>query len=74
SVMEIYRACCTAAGKPDVEPRILNEAVGEIRDQYLDASRARDILGWQASVDLVSGLDRTYCWYGDALAGNTASQ
>ena len=73
SVMEIYRACCKAAGKPDAEPRILNEAVGEIRDQYLDASRARDILGWQASVDLASGLDRTYCWYNDALAEGSTS-
>ncbi len=73
SVMEIYRACCTAAGKPDVEPRILNEAVSEIRDQYLDASRARDILGWQPTVGLVSGLDRTYSWYRNTLADNRAN-
>jgi len=46
----------------------LDEAVGEIRDQYLDASLARDILGWQASVDLTSGLDRTCSWYRDVLA------
>ena len=73
SVMEIYRACCTAAGKQDVEPKILDEAVSEIRDQYLDASKARDILGWQASVDLASGLNRTYCWYSDALAEGSTS-
>jgi len=52
----------------------LDEAVGEIRDQYLDASLARDILGWQASIDLASGLDRTYTWYSAALARDTANQ
>ena len=38
SVLEIYEACCVAAGVPGLEPKILDQAVGEIKDQYLDSS------------------------------------
>ena len=65
SVMDIYRACCVAAGKPNVEPKILNKAEGEIKDQYLNAAKARDELGWTSSVSLESGLARAYAWYAD---------
>ena len=40
-VLEIYEACCVAAGVPGLEPKILDRAVGEIKDQYLDSSLAR---------------------------------
>jgi CDP-glucose 4,6-dehydratase len=68
TVMEIYRACCTAAGRPDVEPLVLGEAAGEIKDQYLDASKARLTLGWKSTVPLAEGLARTYRWYHALLA------
>jgi CDP-glucose 4,6-dehydratase len=67
SVMDIYRAICDAAGKPDVEPLVLDRAVGEIRDQYLDASKARAQLGWGAKVALDDGLRRTIEWYRELL-------
>jgi CDP-glucose 4,6-dehydratase len=63
SVMEIYRACCVAAGQPDLEPEILGEAAGEIRDQYLDSTKARKELEWSANVALDEGLVRTFEWY-----------
>lgn len=68
TVMEIYRAVCVAAGVPDLEPKILNSAVGEISDQYLEASKARTVLGWSAGVSLATGLDKTYRWYRDLLS------
>ena len=46
-VLDIYAACCIAAGVPGLEPKILDQAVGEIKDQYLDSSLARSELGWQ---------------------------
>jgi len=67
TVMEIYNFCCSAAGKPGTEPLILDHAVGEIHDQYLDSSRARDELGWKVSVGLEASLERTYAWYADLL-------
>jgi nucleoside-diphosphate-sugar epimerase len=65
--MEIYEACCAAAGRPGTEPHILAGATGEIHDQYLDSTRAREELGWGVSVGLESGLERTYAWYADLL-------
>ena len=67
TVMEIYEACCAAAGRPGTEPMILDGTVGEIHDQYLDSTRAREELGWGVSVGLESGLERTYAWYADLL-------
>lgn len=66
SVIEMYRAVCSAAGE-EVEPRILDEAGGEIHDQYLDASKARDVLGWRVRYGLEEGLRRTIAWYRDVL-------
>ena len=68
SVLDIYRACCEAAGRPDTEPLILGTATGEIKDQYLDATQAREMLGWKASVGLSEGLTRTFDWYQTLLA------
>jgi len=67
SVLEIYAACCVAAGVPGLEPKILNKAVGEIKDQYLDSSLARSELKWQAEVSLADGLASTFAWYKDLL-------
>ncbi len=67
SVLQIYAACCVAAGVPGLEPKILDQAVGEIRDQYLDASRARADLQWRAQTGLADGLARTFPWYEDLL-------
>lgn len=69
TVMEIYGACCRAAGKPDLKPNILNKAQGEIKDQYLDASLARSVLGWSARVSLDEGLADTFAWYQELLGG-----
>jgi CDP-glucose 4,6-dehydratase len=67
TVIEIYDAMCEVWGAR-VEPEILGRADGEIHDQFLDASRAREVLGWKARVQLAEGLSRTVDWYRD-LAG-----
>lgn len=69
TVMDIYRAICAAAGRPDVEPKILNSAVGEIKDQYLDSTKAHELLGWHATVSLADGLSKSYEWYLELLGG-----
>jgi dTDP-D-glucose 4,6-dehydratase len=63
TVREIYDATCTAAGKSDTEPLILDRAPGEIHDQWLAATKARDRLGWKPQVDLADGLASTVEWY-----------
>ena len=63
TVMDLYRAICKAVGSGEVEPNVLDAAVGEIHDQYLDAGKARRVLGWDAQVSLDDGLARTVQWY-----------
>ena len=50
-----------------LEPEIRNEATNEIREQYLDASRARKTLGWSPMFTLDEGLVKTIDWYRDFL-------
>lgn len=63
SVTEIYDATCRAMGAGAVEPLVLDQAEGEIRDQYLSAEKARERLGWKAGFTLQEGLARTVAWY-----------
>jgi len=51
----------------DLEAEIRNEASNEIRHQYLNASRAREMLGWAPLFTLDQGLERTLAWYRDYL-------
>jgi len=51
-----------------LEPDVRNEASNEIRHQYLDASRARDMLKWAPLFTLDQGLQHTVSWYREYLA------
>jgi CDP-glucose 4,6-dehydratase len=53
--------------KSDLKPDVRNEAVHEIRRQYLSADRARRVLGWEPLFDLDAGLTRTIQWYREFL-------
>ena len=44
------------APEPHFEPR----RTGEIERSCLDATRARELLGWKASTPIAEGLRRTY--------------
>ncbi len=72
SVLDLYRAICKAVGAGMAEPRVLDQAKGEIRDQYLSAAKAQRELAWSARVDLEDGLRRTAAWYRDLLAADGA--
>ena len=52
----------------DIEPDVRNVAHGEIRDQFLSARKARDVLGWSVEYDLDRGLRETIDWYRAVLA------
>ena len=51
-----------------LEPDIRNETTNEIRQQRLDATRARKQLGWAPMFDIRAGLERTVAWYSDFMA------
>lgn len=63
SVLDIYRAVCSAAGASGTEPIVLGSADHEIHDQYLSAGKARERLGWKPAFTMEEGLARTVAWY-----------
>lgn len=56
--------------KSDLRPDVRNEAVNEIREQYLSAAKARDVLGWKPLFTLDDGLRRTIEWYREFLGAH----
>ena len=62
SALEVVRAVEEAAGVK-IDLQVLGEAAGEIRDQWLDASKARGLLGWRARWKIAAGLHETIPWY-----------
>jgi CDP-glucose 4,6-dehydratase len=67
NVLELTSRILEVMLRTDLKPMILNTAQAEIKDQYLDSSKARKILGWQPKVRLHEGLERTVAWYRDYL-------
>lgn len=66
SVREVVDAILTEAGV-ELEPVIEGSAPHEIQDQYLDATLARERLGWSPAYDFGEGLRRTIAWYREHL-------
>ena len=70
SVLDLVRTILDLM-ESNLEPDVRNEATGEIRRQYLSASRAREVLGWKPRFSLREGLTRTIEWYRRRLAPGT---
>jgi CDP-glucose 4,6-dehydratase len=49
--------------KSDLKPVILNEAKGEIKNQYLSSEKAKKLLSWEATYSIEKGLGETIPWY-----------
>jgi CDP-glucose 4,6-dehydratase len=66
SVLEVVSTVCQVAGT-DVEPDVRGQGVpdGEIDRQYVDATKLRELSGWEPAHDLASGLRETVAWYRD---------
>jgi CDP-glucose 4,6-dehydratase len=67
TVLEITNEILSLMGCPDLEPIILNQAKGEILEQYLSAKKAKEILGWKPKFSVRDGLTETIKWYRDYL-------
>ncbi len=66
TVLELVERILKSMGS-DVEPEVRNEAVNEIRHQYLSADKARRLLGWSPLFTLDDGLRLTIEWYKEFL-------
>lgn len=67
TVLEIVRLILKLMGRDDLEPDVRGEANNEILHQYLDASKAKKLLGWKPHFTLEKGLERTIEWYRKAV-------
>lgn len=63
SVIELVDEILRAMGKTELAPEILNQACHEIREQFLDCTKARRMLDWQPKRSLKEGLTETIDWY-----------
>jgi CDP-glucose 4,6-dehydratase len=68
SVLELVRAIQAVMGCEHLEPDVQNSASGEIRSQYLSASRAREVLDWRPLYTQEQALGETVEWYRNFLS------
>lgn len=66
TVLEVVRIIGAAVGSA-LEPVIEDTAKGELREQYLDSSKARRELGWSARRDMPGSLGEIISWYRQLL-------
>jgi UDP-glucose 4-epimerase len=60
SVLEIVRVLAELHGPGTPEPELAPARLGEIERSCLDATRARELLGWRARTPISEGLRLTY--------------
>ncbi|MBV8673317.1 MAG: GDP-mannose 4,6-dehydratase [Acidobacteriaceae bacterium] len=68
TVLDIVHMTLNIMGRTDLKPVIQNIASSEIREQYLDASKARERLGWQPRYGMKEGIRETVNWYREHFA------
>jgi CDP-glucose 4,6-dehydratase len=56
--------------RSDLTPEVRNQSPNEIREQYLDARKAREVLGWKPLFTLDEGLRHTIAWYREFLGAD----
>lgn len=72
SVLDLTHRILRLAGREDLEPLVLDQAQNEIREQYLSAEKASNLLGWSASYAPDEALAETLDWYREYLAGRAS--
>ena len=55
----------------DLHPIVQNQASNEIQHQFLDATKAKEVLGWTPEFTLDRGLEKTIAWYRNFIGGKT---
>ncbi|MBU2637746.1 MAG: GDP-mannose 4,6-dehydratase [Nanoarchaeota archaeon] len=69
NVLEIVNTIIRLMGS-DLKPKILNDASGEIKHQYLSSEKARAVLGWEPTYSVEEGLQETIAWYREFFAAH----
>jgi UDP-glucose 4-epimerase len=58
-LLDLWRACCLAAGVEAREPEFLPERAGDVRDSIASLAKAKTGLGFAPEIDLATGLVAT---------------
>ena len=74
TMLELVDKVLDMMGRADLRPVVENVASAEIREQYLDASKARKLLSWAPRHGMDEGLRRTIEWYRRFFAAEAAAQ
>ena len=69
TVLELVQKILVWMGST-LKPEIRNEVSNEIRNQYLNAEKARRLLNWQPLFNIDEGLKSTIQWYKEFLERN----
>jgi UDP-glucose 4-epimerase len=62
-IVERLLPLLTQAGITDIRVRHVAPRQGDVRRNFSDTSKARKLLGWQAQIELETGLERTWKWF-----------
>ena len=71
TMIEITERVLSIMGRTDLRPVIQNIASAEIREQYLDATKAKSVLGWSPRFGMDEGIRRTVAWYKDHFSATS---
>jgi CDP-glucose 4,6-dehydratase len=63
TMLELAEKVLKMMGREDLRPDVRNTFTSELREQFLDATKAQTRLGWKPTVGLDEGLRRTIDWY-----------
>jgi CDP-glucose 4,6-dehydratase len=69
NVLDVVATLQRLMGRDDLPPEIRNTATAEIKDQYLDSSRACRELDLKPTVGFETGLKETIAWYTQYFQG-----
>lgn len=63
SVLECVEKILAATGRQDLRPIIEGTATAEIENQFLDANKFQNEIGWKPAYDFQTGLAKSIDWY-----------
>jgi CDP-glucose 4,6-dehydratase len=66
TMLDLVHRIIGMMGRPDLTPIVQNVATSEVREETLDPSKAREVLGWAPQFGMEEGLRRTIEWYAAA--------
>ncbi len=74
TVLQVTQSILSLMERESLKPIVEGKAPNEIGRQYLDAGKARRVLGWKAQFTLEEGLRRTIVWYEDFFSTQNAER